>query len=99
MIMQTTVNILGSLTTRQDLIEGSFEVQAGTSRQYSIRASAPISDSSSERTYSPSIQVSSSSSTPLIVDGTVSISKARKQQIHFDLKANKPSRKPLALKG
>lgn len=90
---------LGSLTTQQDLIDGSVEIQAGSSKRFSIRATCPVSQSSTENTYKPSIQVSYSSSQPLKIDGSVSVSKGRKQQIAFDMKANKPSRKPLSLKG
>lgn len=81
------------------MIDGSVEIQAGSSKRYSIRATCPVSESSTEKTYKPSIQVSYSSSQPLKIDGSVSVSKGRKQQIAFDMKANKPSRKPLSLKG
>ena len=90
---------LGSLTTRQDLIDGSVEIQAGSSKRYSVRASCPVTESDTEKSYRPSIEVSYSSSQPLKIDGSLSVSKGRKQQYAFDLKANKPSKKPLSLKG
>lgn len=89
----------GSLTTRQDLVDGSVDIQAGSYKRYSVRATCPISETSDEKSYKPSIQISYSTSQPLKVDGTLSISKGRKQQIAFEVKANKPTRKPLELKG
>ncbi|XP_054708310.1 apolipophorins-like [Uloborus diversus] len=88
----------GSCTMRNDLVEGNAEVLCG-SKRISVKASTQISDSTQQKVFKPSLEITLPSSRVVKLGGEVSVSKGRKQQVAIDIKSNVPQRRPLSLKG
>ncbi|XP_015921887.1 apolipophorins-like [Parasteatoda tepidariorum] len=89
----------GSLTLRPELLDSVVEIHSGSSPLLSFKASSQISSSRAKKVFKPSVHLQIGSKSPLQVGGVVSVTHGRKQVISIDIQANKPSRRPMSVRG
>ncbi|KFM64555.1 hypothetical protein X975_25394, partial [Stegodyphus mimosarum] len=81
----------GSYNLRPEVVSGALELHTSSSQIMSVNVSSEIAETRARKVLKTSFEVSILDRQPIVVDGTIDITKGRKQQISLDLKSNKPT--------